>query len=61
MKFANRLQQSLAKNQYRFSSKFTISAGVVEYKNNESIDQFIKRVDDLLYQAKQAGRNRIYC
>ena len=59
IKFAKRLHQSLAKNQFRFHAKFTISAGVVEYKLGETTNDFIRRVDDLMYQAKSSGRNQI--
>ena len=33
--------------------------GVVTYQENETIDDVVKRVDDLLYDAKRAGRNTI--
>jgi diguanylate cyclase (GGDEF)-like protein/PAS domain S-box-containing protein len=36
----------------------SISLGVTEYNNNEDLKQFIKRADDLLYLAKNNGRNR---
>jgi two-component system cell cycle response regulator len=35
------------------------SMGVAEYRRNESIEEFIGRVDDALYSAKESGRNRI--
>jgi len=38
--------------------KLTVSIGLNQYRNEYSID-FIKKTDDLLYQAKQNGRNRI--
>ena len=37
----------------------TVSMGVVEYGKDESVDDVIKRVDDLMYDAKEAGRNQI--
>jgi diguanylate cyclase (GGDEF)-like protein len=39
--------------------KTTISAGLTQYKENESMDDFLKRSDELLYKAKNNGRNRI--
>lgn len=36
----------------------TASMGIVEYKDGEGIDELIKRVDDLMYSAKQKGRNQ---
>ncbi len=37
----------------------TISLGVVEYKLDESLNHFLKRVDVALYKAKDDGRNRV--
>lgn len=37
----------------------TLSAGVAEYRQGESLDEFIGRADAALYVAKNAGRNRI--
>lgn len=41
------------------STKVTISAGVIQLDKSESIDELMKRVDELLYKAKNSGRNRI--
>lgn len=41
-----------------FVSSLTVSGGVVEYKG-ENAQAFIKKVDDLLYQAKESGRDKI--
>ena len=37
----------------------TMTFGFTEYEVGESIDMLIKRADDLLYQGKAEGRNRI--
>ncbi|GLS92333.1 hypothetical protein GCM10007916_34040 [Psychromonas marina] len=37
----------------------TVSAGIVELANDESLDKLIHRADELLYKAKAAGRNCI--
>lgn len=37
----------------------TVSAGVATYRVDETPESFVARTDALLYQAKQAGRNRV--
>lgn len=37
----------------------TASFGVTEYQPDETLDQWLKRVDDLTYQAKSRGRDRV--
>lgn len=37
----------------------TASFGVACYRSGETPDQWLKRVDDLMYQAKSEGRNRV--
>ncbi len=39
--------------------KISISAGVVQYKENETEDEVLKRADELLYKSKEKGKNRI--
>jgi len=39
--------------------KVTASFGVREYIDSESLDKLISKVDKLLYQAKEEGRNRV--
>lgn len=39
----------------------TLSAGLAQYQPAESVDRLLQRADALLYQAKEAGRNRIVC
>ena len=61
-KNAQILAEKIRKNvqEYNFTEggKQTISLGVTEYKQGESEDNFIKRVDEALYEAKQTGRNK---
>ena len=40
-------------------SPVTASFGVAQYHPGETLDQWLKRVDDLVFQAKHAGRDRI--
>ena len=37
----------------------TSSFGVATYRKNESLDQWINRIDGALYEAKNAGRNTV--
>ncbi len=39
--------------------KITSSFGVVEYRENEDLESMVKRSDDLLYYAKDNGRNMV--
>lgn len=38
--------------------KFTVSMGIAEIVNNETVDSWIKRADTALYQSKNTGRNK---
>ncbi len=40
-------------------SSVTASFGVAAYSPTETLDQWLKRVDDLVFQAKHAGRDRV--
>ena len=48
---------------YNFDEKFvcpiTCSFGVTEYKYGDNSETIVKRVDKLLYKAKEEGRNRV--
>ena len=39
--------------------KTTLSAGIGEYEGQATAEEFVRAVDDALYQAKQKGRDRI--
>lgn len=39
--------------------KITVSFGVTQSKIDDTVDSILKRVDDLLYEAKKQGRNRV--
>lgn len=44
---------------YKKILPITISFGVTQYKEDESMQSVLKRVDDALYQAKESGRNKV--
>ena len=41
--------------------KVTASFGIAQVRHGEEAADLIKRADDMLYAAKNAGRNRIMC
>lgn len=58
-----RLRKLVQKHRFSFegvSLSVTVSAGVVEADTKMTgIDDFVRRVDERLYKAKQGGRNRV--
>jgi diguanylate cyclase (GGDEF)-like protein/PAS domain S-box-containing protein len=46
---------------YKFDTvgKVTVSFGVTEFKEGDTGDSFIKRIDVAMYKAKEKGRNRV--
>jgi diguanylate cyclase (GGDEF)-like protein len=56
--FAERLRQRIAGMQFDSLPRITCSFGVCEFDGGD-VDEFIRRVDKLLFRAKQAGRNRV--
>jgi GGDEF domain-containing protein len=38
----------------------TVSIGLSQYKPKEEVKAFVHRIDQLIYQAKNNGRDRIY-
>lgn len=58
-KFAERLHKVIQEHEFPFVKKITVSMGIVEIAENESVDAILKRADDLMYEAKRSGRNKI--
>jgi diguanylate cyclase (GGDEF)-like protein len=62
---AERLRKAVEDNHFGKAGKVTISIGVVQYhrvennKNNETLENFVTRADDKMYEAKKAGKNRV--
>ncbi|MCF6339368.1 MAG: cache domain-containing protein [Sulfurimonas sp.] len=57
--YADRLRKKVEQYKFNTVGHITISLGLVELKDNESLDEVFKRVDDLLYKSKNDGRNRV--
>lgn len=56
---AERLRRNLWKNKKLEKYKVTISLGVTEYKNKDSMNKMIQRADSALYTSKKNGRNKV--
>ena len=54
-----RMMKSISEYDFGLDKPLTISVGLVEYEENESIDIFLKRADTLLYESKENGRNLV--
>lgn len=57
---AERLRKAAEALTYSNGATVTISIGATEYHPDESLDTFIERADKHLYEAKNAGRNRVF-
>ena len=59
-KLAEKLRQSIASMKLPNIARLTVSIGVASVKAESTFpEQLVKRADDALYLAKQAGRNRV--
>lgn len=57
--FAERIRLEVEQESFPEVGKITISLGVAQLLEGESMDNLIMRVDNALFQAKQGGRNRV--
>jgi len=58
---ADRIRERVESFNFTDVGEITISMGVIEVFKSESKHELLKRVDSLLYQAKDEGRNRVCC
>lgn len=59
---AERLQREVAKSGFQFEGRpwpLAFSAGAVQWRPGESLEDMIHRADRALYEAKRAGKNRV--
>ncbi|MEC9485292.1 MAG: GGDEF domain-containing protein [Candidatus Izemoplasma sp.] len=56
---AKRFKEGISEVDFTDVSEMTVSMGVVEYHDNERPDDLLKRVDEFMYKAKEAGRDQI--
>jgi len=56
---AEKLRTALASHRAGEAGHITASFGMTSYQEHDTLDTILKRVDDLLYSAKNSGKNRI--
>jgi len=59
IEIGDRIRKSIENYFFEMIENTTISLGVVAYRENESFEEILKRVDTVLYEAKKSGRNRL--
>ncbi|PMP87184.1 MAG: hypothetical protein C0173_09795 [Desulfurella sp.] len=59
MYLAEKIRSLIQNNKFSLNKTITCSFGVAQYKELESANDFIARVDRLLYKAKHNGKNRV--
>lgn len=52
-------KEIINRNSNQMLGRITLSGGVAEFRNGESIEDFIGRADSALYSAKHNGRNQV--
>jgi diguanylate cyclase (GGDEF)-like protein len=58
---AERIRDRIEKQKFRMRYSITVSIGVSEYHEGETVPQLLSRTDQALYQAKHDGRNLVRC
>ena len=59
VELAERLRCAVEANPCGEAGHITVSIGVVQYRRGETLGMLVKRADDKMYEAKQAGKNRV--
>lgn len=58
---AESIRDNVLKTNFKMAPNFnvTVSIGISEFSGEKNLDDFINKVDNLLYKAKENGRNRV--
>ncbi|MGB9811424.1 MAG: GGDEF domain-containing protein [Dictyoglomus turgidum] len=56
---AEAFRRKIEEANFGIDEKITVSVGVANIENNESIDSLIQRADKNLYKAKESGKNKV--
>jgi diguanylate cyclase len=62
MLLAERFRRQVEEREYDYKGtkvRITISLGVSELRDDDTLEQFVKRADEAMYRAKTGGRNRV--
>lgn len=59
LEIAQRIREKVALEAFELPETVSISAGVVQYTADESVESLMKRSDIALYKAKESGKNRV--
>ena len=58
-KVAEKLRQAIDRYKDEKLPHFTLSIGVVQGDENQSLENLVKKADIALYKAKESGRNQV--
>lgn len=56
---AERLCRAVREHDFQTTRRHTVSAGVAELSESDTVDSLLNRTDQALYQAKNGGRDRV--
>lgn len=56
---AEKLRKAIERRSFYHDEPVTVSLGVTEMKEGDTLESLIRRADEALYQAKNLGRNRV--
>ncbi len=59
IEIANNIREAIERKKFEKCGHVTASFGLTTYKNGEDINSIIRRIDQLMFDAKKAGRNCI--